>query len=111
MTSRPKTPRRQWSIAQKRRIVAEAIQPGTNKAALARRYGISESRLYAWCKALGNETYARFLPVITDEASAGNNDQSSGSIDIVLANGHRLTVSSAVDPAHIERLLRALAST
>ena len=102
---------RQWSIAEKRRIVAEAIQPGTNKAALARRYGISESRLYAWRKALGNETHARFLPVISDEASAGNNDQSSGSIDIVLANGHRLTVSSAVDSAHVDRLVRALAST
>ena len=49
--------------------------------------------------------------MISDEASAGSNDQSSGSIDIVLANGHRLTVSSAVDPAYVERLLRALALT
>ena len=111
MTSRPKTARRQWSIAEKRRIAAESLQPGTNKAALARRYGISDSQLYAWRKALGNKIHARFLPVITDETSPNDNDGSSGSIDIVLSNGHRLTVSSAVDPAHVERLLRALASS
>ena len=111
MTSRPKTARRQWSIAEKRRIAAEALQPGTNKAALARRYGISDSQLYAWRKLLGNNRDLHFLPVISDEVSADNNDESSGSIDIVLANGHRLTASGAVDPAHVERLLRALAST
>ena len=101
---------RQWSIAEKRHIVAEAIQPGTKKAALARRYGISDSRLYAWRKALGNESHARFLPVITNVTSQNIDDGSSSSIDIVLSNGHRLTVSGAVDPAHVERLLRTLAS-
>ena len=103
--------RRQWSVAEKRRIVAEANQPGTNKTAVARRHGISDSQLYTWRKVLGNKTHARFLPVITDETSPGNNDGFASSIDILLSNGHRLTVSGSVDPAHVERLLRALAST
>ena len=103
--------RRQWSVAKKRRIVAEANQPGTNKAAIARRHGISDSQLYTWRKLLGNETHVRFLPVITDETSPSNDDGSSSSIDIVLSNGHRLTVSSTVGPAHVERLLRTLALT
>ncbi len=103
--------RRQWSVAKKRRIVAEANQPGTNKAAIARRHGISDSQLYTWRKLLGNETHVRFLPVITDETSPSNDDGSSSSIDIVLSNGHRLTFSSTVDPAHVERLLRTLALT
>ena len=111
MPSKQKAPRRHWSVAKKRRIVAEANQPGTNKAAVARRHGISDSQLYAWRKVLGNETHARFLPVITDETSSSNDDGSSSSIDIVLSNGHRLIVSGTVDPAHVERLLRALAST
>ncbi len=111
MPSKQKAPRRHWSVAKKRRIVAEATQPGTNKAAVARRHGISDSRLYAWRKVLGNETHARFLPVSTDETSPSIDDGTSRSIDIVLSNGHRLTVSSAVDPAHVERLLRALALT
>ena len=103
--------RRQWSLAKKRRIVAEANQPGTNKAAIARRHGISDSQLYTWRKVLGNETHARFLPVITDETSPGNNDGFASSIDIVLSNGHRLTVSGAVDPSYVTHILRALAAT
>ena len=111
MTTTSKTERRQWSIAEKRRIATEALQPGINKAALARRYGISDSQLYAWRKLLRDEADTRFHSVITDETSPNNDDGSSSSIDIVLSNGHRLTVSDAVDPAHVERLLRTLAST
>ena len=111
MASRPKRPRRQWSIAEKRRIVAEATQPGAVKIAVARRHGISESRLYAWRKALGNEPHTHFLPVVADHSVPGKDDGSTGSIDIALSNGHRLIVSGAVNPAHIERLLLALAST
>ena len=102
---------RQWNVSEKRRIVAEANQPGTNKAAVARRHGISDSQLYAWRKVLGSETHAGFLSVITDKPSPSTEDGSSSSIDIVLANGHRLVVSGPVDPAHVACLLRALAST
>ena len=111
MTSRPKTARRQWSIAEKRRIVAEATQPGAVKIAVARRHRISPSRLYAWRKALGTETHTHFLPVVADPALPYKDAGSTGSIDIALSNGHRLIVSGAVNPAHIERLLLALAST
>ncbi len=103
--------RRQWSVAEKRRIVAEATRPGTNKAALARRHGISDSQLYSWRKVLGNETPTPFLPVITDPALSRKDDATSGSIDIILSNGHRLIVSGSVNPGHVERLLHALAST
>jgi len=111
MTSKSNSERRQWSLAEKRRIAAEALQPGINKAALARRYGISDSQLYAWRKLLRDECPTRFLPVTTDETSPNNDDGSPSSIDIVLSNGHRLTVSGTVDPAHVERLLRALVSS
>ncbi len=110
MTTKPKTARRQWSEAEKRRIATEALQPGTNKAALARRYGISDSQLYAWRKLLRDEADTRFHPVITDETATNTGQRASSSINIVLSNGHRLMVSGAVDPAHVERLLRALAS-
>ena len=110
MTSNSKTARRQWSEAEKRRIATEALQPGTNKAALARQYGISDSQLYAWRKLLRDEADTRFHPVITGEMSPNKDNGASSSIDIVLSNGHRLTVSGAVDPAHVERILRTLAS-
>ena len=102
---------RQWSVAEKRRIVAEANKPGTTKAAVARRHGISDSQLYAWRKVLGSETHGGFLSVITDATSPSTEDGSPSLIDIVLANGHRLVVSGPVDPAHVACLLRALAST
>ena len=75
------------------------------------RYGISDSQLYAWRKLLRDEADIRFPPVITEEISPNKDDGSSSSIDIVLSNGHRITVSDSVDPAHVERLLRALATT
>ena len=68
MASRPKTARRRWSIVEKRRIVAEATQPGAVKTAVARRHGISQSRLYAWRKALSDETHTHFLPVVEDHS-------------------------------------------
>jgi len=40
---------RQWSVSEKRRIVAEANQPGTTKAAVARRHGIFASQNLAPC--------------------------------------------------------------
>ena len=102
---------RQWSVAEKRRIVAETNQPGANKAAVARRHSISDSQLYSWRKVFGDKANGHFLAVVTDDAPVGKDDGSSGSIDIVLSNGHRLTVSGVVDPAHVERLLRVLALT
>ncbi len=103
--------RRQWSVLDKRRIVAEANQLGANKSAIARRHGISDSQLYAWRKVFGDKANGHFLAVVTDDAPAGKDDGSSGSIYIVLTNGHRLTVSGAVDPSYVTHILRALALT
>ena len=91
MTSVSKTARRQWSIAEKRRIATEALQPGTNKAALARRYGISDSQLYAWRKLLRDTTDTRFHSVISDEVALNKDDEVSSSIDIVSLNSQRLS--------------------
>ncbi len=71
---------RHWSVSEKRRIVAEANQPGTTKAAVARRHGISDSQLYAWRKVLGSEPDAGFLSVITDAPLPSPADGSSSSI-------------------------------
>jgi len=103
--------RRQWSVAEKRRIVAEANQLGANKSVIARRHGISDSQLYAWRKVFGDKANRHFLAVVTDDAPVGKDDGSSGSIYIVLSNGHRLTVSGAVDPSYVTHILRALALT
>ena len=58
--------RRQWSVAEKRRIVSEANQLGANKSAIARRHGISDSQLYTWRKVFGDKGNGHFLAVVTD---------------------------------------------
>ena len=40
--------RRRWSVAEKVRLVEEAMQPGMRVSYVARRAGISPSQLFAW---------------------------------------------------------------
>ncbi len=64
-----------------------------------------------WRKVFGDKANRHFLAVVTDDAPVGKDDGLSGSIDIVLSNGHRLTVSGAVDPSYVTHILCALALT
>ena len=40
--------RRRWTAEQKRRIVAESMQPGVSPAMVAHKHGISTGQFYAW---------------------------------------------------------------
>jgi len=42
--------RRRWSEDEKQAIIAEALQPGVNVSAVARRHGIKPSLLFGWRK-------------------------------------------------------------
>ena len=42
--------RRRWSVAEKVRLVEEAMQPGMSVSYVARRAGISPSQLFAWTR-------------------------------------------------------------
>ena len=59
--------RRRWSEDEKQVIVAEALQPGVNVSAVARRHGIKPSLLFRWRKLARNDAKAAaapaFLPV------------------------------------------------
>ena len=45
----PKAPqRRQYSIAEKRRIVEESFQPGSSVARVARAHGINANQVFSW---------------------------------------------------------------
>jgi transposase len=44
----PATPRRRWSGAAKSRILAEALEPGANVSAVARRHGLKPQQLFGW---------------------------------------------------------------
>jgi len=112
--------RRRWSEDDKRRLVAETFAPGETVHGVARRRGVSTSQLFTWRKRLRAEagfppsppTVAGFAavaiapvpPLAGDAAEAP-----SGLIEIELADGGRVRISGAADPAVVAAALRALA--
>jgi transposase-like protein len=46
--------RRRWSWADKRQIVDETLVPGASLSAVARRYGLHPSQVFAWRKTVRN---------------------------------------------------------
>ena len=50
--------RRRWSETDKQQIVAETLVPGASISAVARRYGLHPSQVFAWRKAIREEGFA-----------------------------------------------------
>ena len=110
--------RRRWSEEEKQAIIAEALQPGVNVSAVARRHGIKPSLLFRWRKLAKNakpEPAPAFLPIsltasaksadticdhTTSEAPAADNR-----IEIELANGRRVRVGPGADMSALKRIL------
>ena len=103
--------RRSWSDDEKRRIVAQTQVPGVSVSQVARRYDVNANLVFKW---LRDPRYkppevdvARFLPVeVLPDSSAPH--ATDGKIEIVLSNGHRVSVSGAFDPDAVSRLVRGL---
>ena len=108
--------RRSWSEEFKRRVVAEAMQPGVSAAAVARRYDLNANLLFNWKRRYGMSS--EFLPVEIshDELPV---PQTSGepitadavdvsSLEIALANGNRISVKGKLDADTLCRLVRSL---
>jgi transposase len=54
--------RRRWSEDEKRAIVSEALRPGVNVSAIARRHGIKPSLLFRWRKMAQKEVKPETAP-------------------------------------------------
>ena len=113
--------RRRWSEEDKRRLVAETLGPGETVHGVARRRGVSPSQLFAWRKSVraGIEhpvpvpRVAGFAAVEIAAAAPPSADPAApmpaGLIEIELADGGRVRISGAPDPAVVAAALRALA--
>ena len=66
MASRSRLPRRRWSVAFKKRVVAEANRPGTSAAEVARHYGLNPSLLLNWKKKYGTEVALVPVEIVSD---------------------------------------------
>jgi transposase len=113
---------RRWSAEAKRAICLETRAPGVSMAQVAQRHALNANLIFKWLRdarfAPGGmlEAAPVFLPVqlrageapraLSMVASEGSS--SSGRVEIVLADGHRLTASGAFDGDAVARLLAVL---
>ena len=124
--------RRRWFATDKLRIVAEADEPGSKVAEVARRHEVSRSILWTWRKQaragrLTMSDLPGFLPVVVDAVSAMDAPIAAASapsapplqadappppdqrmITITLANGTRLEISAALSLPALSCIIRAL---
>ena len=114
--------RQRWTIADKRRIVEEALVGGTSVARVARAHGVNANQVFYWRKLyqkgrLGSSQAAKLLPVrLTTEslpAATSTGEQSSsspilpGKIHIELPHAH-VRIEGNADPAMVRVLLECL---
>lgn len=127
--------RRRWKLAEKRQLVAEAIEPGASVSEVAKRHGLHPSQLFAWKKlardgGLSDEdagigpSELVFTPVVVRsdrrettepaarsmpmEESPGPVGARRGRMEIALKRGCRITVFADVDGGALARVLDVL---
>jgi transposase len=121
-------PRRSWTLAQKREIVAESFGPDLTPTEVARKYAISSGQLYTWRQQLlgvqatlvrrGAPQFAAVelepdppllaasKPLAGAAPSAATRPE--GLIELVLPGGVVLRVDAHVDGRALRRILGAL---
>ncbi len=118
----PVRKRRNYSDADRRRIIEEASRENASVSGVARKYGISASLMFQWRKQLGMGPAHRIVPVtisdtadgladlaaVTSRPAASAPDHAAPAIEIELAGGRRLRFARDTDPETIQRLVAAL---
>ena len=111
--------RRRWSWSDKQQIVDETLMPGASISAVARRYGLHPSQVFAWRKAVREEGLAAagsvsadygFMPVVVAGGSPlpPTGALACGRMEIVLIGGRRIVVDAGVDAAALARVVNVL---
>ena len=125
--------RRRWPDEEKRRIVSEALAPGTSIAAVSDRNGVCRSLIYLWLRlaragrlpgvSLAEPAANSFVtvrigpppqPVSADcppaaqIARSGSARSQASVVEVTLGNGRTIKVDAIIDPATLARLVAAL---
>ena len=105
--------RRRWSDEDKARIVAESLDPATTSSAVARRYGLHASQLFAWRQQLQRSAAAtavlgeqEFVPVLLAEDGPAPAEP-AGRMEIALGPVI-VRVGADVDAAALRRVLEVV---
>ena len=104
------TPRRRWSEAQRRRIVAESYRSGESASAVARRHGVHTSVLFRWRRRYRApaDSGAGFVPVVV-EAPEASSEAVPGRMEIVLGDYVRVIVDATVHAGALARVVAVVA--
>ena len=105
--------RRQWSVEEKVRIVAESSAPGAVARSVASRHGVHPNQLYAWrreFRVAGGIAESRlgcgFVPVAVAEAAPGRGC-GRGAVEIELGRAV-LRAAPGVEMDFLSAVLRAM---
>jgi transposase len=103
--------RRRWSAAEKERLVAASLEPGSRVSAVARQAGIHPSQLYGWRRQLyaRRQPAAQFATVRIAAGAAPTGIAAPGTIEVELANGSRVRIIGSADAALVRAMMTALA--
>jgi transposase len=101
--------RRRWSSAEKQRLVALTLEPGSSVSAIAREAGIHSSQLYGWRRQLRGQAPVGFAAVQIASEAEPVGLACRGTIEIEFAHGTRMRITGPVDPATLAAAVAALA--
>jgi len=102
--------RRRWSAAEKERLVSASLAPSASVSAVARDAGIHPSQLYGWRRQLLRRSHpaASFAAVRIAAEPAPTDLPAGGLIEVEFANGSRMRISGAIDPATLTTMIATL---
>ena len=125
--------RRHWPDEEKRRIVSEALAPGTSIAAVSDRNSVCRSLVYLWLRlaragrlpgvSLAEPAANSFVtvrigpppqpvsaecPPAAQIARSGSARSQASVVEVTLGNGRTIKVDATIDPATLARLVAAL---
>ena len=98
--------RRRWSAAEKERLVAASLE--SSVSAVAREAGIHPSQLYGWRRQLLRRSPRASFAAVRIAAEPAPSGL-VGLIEVELANGSRIRITGAVDPATLTTTIATLA--
>ena len=105
--------RRSWSREQKAAIVAEIGVSGASVSQVARRHGLNSGLLFRWRREFqsrpGTPVAPAFVPIMLPPPEAPA-PAKPGTIEIVIAGGRTVRVSTDIDTAALVRIVAALES-
>jgi transposase len=103
--------RRRWSAAEKERLVAASLEPGTGVSAVARQAGIHPSQLYGWRRQLcaRRQPATEFAAVRIAAEPVASGMPTIGTVEVELANGSRVRITGPADASLVRAMIAVLA--